>query len=112
MPRDYRAFAEDIITAIRKIKEYTSEIKGTDELDANPQIFDAVVRNFEVIGEAVKRIPPDVLDDYDEVDWKAIAGLRDILIHQYFGISSRIIWDIIQNELPVLEKRVSEMLGE
>lgn len=72
--------------------------------------FDAVIRNLEVIGEAPKTVPEAVRSQHLEVDWKKIAGLRDILIHQYFGVDAELIWDIIQNKLPALEEQVRAMV--
>jgi len=72
----------------------------------------AVVRNLEVIGEAIKRVPPQVRDRHPGVPWQRIAGLRDILIHHYFGIDVDIVWDIVQDKLPELKTRVEEILNE
>ena len=69
-----------------------------------------MVRNLEVIGEAVKQLPADLRAREPSIDWQKIAGLRDILIHQYFGIDVDILWDIAQNKLPALEASVSAML--
>jgi uncharacterized protein with HEPN domain len=69
-----------------------------------------VVRNLEVIGEAAKMVPDAIRAQHQDVDWMKIAGLRDILIHQYFGIDLEIISDIMRNKLPALEKRVEQML--
>ena len=80
MPRDYRAYFRDILEAIRKIKRYTENI-NFEEFADNELIQDGVVRNLEIIGEAVKNIPEDVKRDNPDVEWRKIAGLRDILIH-------------------------------
>ncbi len=61
-----------------------------------------MIRNLEVIGEAVKKIPEEIRTQYPAVEWKKIGGVRDILIHEYFGIDVEIVWDIIQNKLPIL----------
>jgi uncharacterized protein with HEPN domain len=71
---------------------------------------DAVLRNLEVIGEAVKRLPPDLRQRAPEIPWQDIAGLRDVLIHEYEGVDLAIIWDVTVNEVPVLRQAVSELL--
>jgi uncharacterized protein with HEPN domain len=71
-----------------------------------------VVRNLEVIGEAVKRLPAELRAREPSVDWAKIGGLRDVLIHQYFGIDVDILWNIIQNKLPSLEVSVRTLRGE
>ena len=68
-------------------------------------IQDGVFRNLEVIGEAVKNLPDDIKKDYPEVEWRKIAGLRDILIHAYFGVDLEVIWDIVKNKVPELKER-------
>ncbi|MGH9429056.1 MAG: HepT-like ribonuclease domain-containing protein [Terriglobia bacterium] len=109
MPRDYKISLEDILDAARKIRTYT-EGMSQKTFAADPKTLDAVVRNLEIIGEAIKKIPEEIRSKYPGVDWKKIAGLRDILIHEYFGIDVEIIWDIVQNKLPVLEKQVQQIL--
>ena len=76
----------------------------------NKLIRDAVIRNLEVIGEAVKNIPKTVKDKYPQIEWREIAGLRDILAHRYFEVDLEIIGDIIKNKLPGLKDKVSVIL--
>ncbi len=73
---------------------------------------DAVVKNLEVIGEAVKNIPDDLKNRKPEIEWKKIAGLRDILTHGYFGINLEIVWDIIVNKIPDLKRNITDLLSE
>ena len=68
--------------------------------------FDAIVRNLEIIREAVKRIPSEMRVRYPDVEWKKIAGLRDIVAHEYFGLDEDILWDVVQNRIPVLLGRL------
>ena len=73
-------------------------------------VIDATVRNFEIIGEAVKRIPESIKKEHSDIEWKKIAGLRDILIHEYFGVDPEVVWDIIKNKLPEFKLKISKIL--
>jgi uncharacterized protein with HEPN domain len=109
MPRDYRVFLEDIFEAIRKIRDYTDGL-SLGAFAADARTFDAVIRNLEIIGEAVKQIPEDIRSLRPEVEWRRMGRLRDILIHQYFGVDVQIVWDIVQNKLAPLEQAVRALL--
>ena len=110
MPRDYKVYLDDILEASTKIRDYTSGLT-LEGFRSDTKTLDAVVRNLEVIGEAAKKVPDDVRSRYPDVEWKKIAGLRDILIHEYFGIDVNIIWDILKNKLPHLDEQVRKILG-
>ena len=109
MQRGYEAYLKDILEAIRKIENYTENMSYEDFLKDELR-QDGVVKNLEVIGEAVKNIPDDLKSTKPDIEWKKIAGLRDILTHEYFGINFEIVWDIISNKIPDLKKNVKELL--
>jgi uncharacterized protein with HEPN domain len=111
MRRDFKVYLEDVLEAAGKIDNYTSGL-SLEAFSEDAKTIDAVVRNLEVIGEAIKRVPEDVRLKYPAVEWKKIAGLRDILIHNYFGIDVEIIWDIICNKIPVLNKQIEDIVEE
>ena len=106
--RDINVFLVDILEAIDSVKEYVSDM-NYDEFIQDKKTRDAVFRNLEIIGEAVKNIPEDVKKKHHEVNWKAIAGMRDKLIHEYFGVSNQIVWETITNDLSVLESQIEKI---
>jgi len=109
MHRDYLLYLDDILDAIHQIQSY---VQGQDEaafaLDRKTQ--DAVIRNLEIIGEAARNLPEKIKEAAAEIDWRKITGLRNILIHEYFGISVPILWDILQNKLGPLEEACRRLL--
>lgn len=108
MQRELEAYLGDIQFATDKIKRYITGMTK-EELEHNEMALDAVVRNLEVIGEAVKKISDDIRGMYPEIPWKKIAGIRDILIHEYFGINMNIIWDVVVNKLNPLNEAVEKI---
>lgn len=110
MPRDYRLYLDDILDAIHQIRSY---VEGQDEeaFAADRKTQDAVIRNLEIIGEAAGNLPAETKEIAREVDWRKITGLRNILIHEYFGINLPIVWDVVQNKLAPLETVCRRLLG-
>jgi len=109
MHRDYRIYLKDILSSISKIDEYVGELSFQDLVKDGMRV-DAVVRNLEIIGEAAKHVPEDFRKKYSFVDWRKISALRDILIHEYFGVDFDILWDIVKNKIPLLKRDVKKIL--
>lgn len=109
MPRNSFLYIDDMLTASEKIIKFTEGL-AKDDFFVDVKTYDAVIRNLEIIGEAAKKIPPKFREKHDNVEWKKIAGLRDILIHEYFGIDSEIVWDVVQNKIPELIKILKRIL--
>ena len=107
--RDYILFLEDILDALEKIENYTKNLSFTEFAD-NGMAVDAVIRNFEVIGEATKNVPEEIKEKYLEVEWKEAAGFRDVLIHDYFGIDLEAIWDTINKNLISFKEHILKVL--
>lgn len=111
MPRDYRVFLDDVLEAIANVTQFVGAMTR-QEFEADKKTVHAVVRNLEVIGEAVKGVPAGVRGRYPQVPWQRIAGLRDILIHHYFEIEIDIVWDVVQSKLPELKLQIEAVLGD
>lgn len=101
MSRSIRLYLEDILTSGVKVRRYTQGMSFED-FQADERTYDAVVRNLQIIGEAVKNIHQEIRLKYSEVEWRKIAGLRDILAHAYFSIEDEIVWDIVETKIPPL----------
>lgn len=101
MSRDWRLYWRDILTACHKVQRYTTDMDRA-AFEADERTFDAVLRNLEIIGEAAKSLPSEARDRAPSVEWRKIAGLRDVLAHSYFGLDGSIIWDVVANKVPEL----------
>ena len=108
MKKDPRVYLAQILERIDRILGYTSE--GKEAFFADPRTQDAVIRNFEVIGEAAKRIPEKYRKEQPAIPWRALAGFRDVLIHQYEGVSIAEIWQIVERDLKPLRQAITATL--
>ena len=108
MMRDMRVYVQDMIESVEVIGEYIQSLTE-EEFYRNRQVQDAVLRRLEIIDEAVKNIDEDFRNRYAEIPWKKIAGLRDVLIHEYFGVNMKRVWLVIKVDLPALKSEISKI---
>lgn len=99
----------DIQDAITKIKKYTNGLSFL-MFQNDDKTVDAVIRNFEIIGEAAHRIPEEIKDKYNTVNWHRIRGFRNRIVHDYMGVDLAIVWEIIQNNLSDLQEQIDEII--
>jgi len=109
--RGDQEFLEDILEAIRRADAYVDGLSYTEFL-ADQKTQDAVIRTLEIMGEATKRLSPEIREKYPDVPWKNMAGVRDKLIHDYFGVNFDIVWEIVRDELPGVAIELEEIVDE
>ena len=108
--RDERLFLENILESIRAIESYIVDL-SFDDFVADRKTFSATIREFEIIGEAVANISEETKGRFPDILWKQMKAFRNKLIHEYFGVDARIVWDAARNELPEVKRRVIELLS-
>jgi uncharacterized protein with HEPN domain len=106
--RDYKLYIDDIIIECKNIKKFTDGITYNEFTENLEKVY-AVAKAFENIGEAVKNIPQEILDNYPQIPWSEIAKMRDILTHHYFGIDDKVLWDTLESDFDEFEKIINEI---
>jgi uncharacterized protein with HEPN domain len=109
MKRDVLLFVEDIIESIGKIENFSRGL-GEKEFASDDLRQNAIIRQLEIIGEAVKNIPETFRKTYPKIEWRKIAGFRDVLIHAYFGADVSRVWNVLKNDLPTLKREIQDIL--
>jgi uncharacterized protein with HEPN domain len=109
MKRNYKLFLKDIFSAMEAIEKFVEGI-SFEELIQDDKTSSAVIRKFEIVGEATKHVPEWLRKRYPEIPWKNMAGMRDRLIHAYFGIDYKLVWEAIKLEIPNLKSKLQEIL--
>jgi uncharacterized protein with HEPN domain len=109
--RDWTLYADDILNACDNIEKYIADL-SYESFIKDSRTRDATTHNLMIIGEAVKKIPTSILDDYTDVDWRKIAGLRDVIAHSYFQIKPNILWNILISKIQPLKEIVTIMLDD
>ena len=112
MKRTYKDYILDILISIREIEDFIADM-NFEEFVKDRKTVNAVIRSLEVMGEAVKKIPPEIRDRHPEIPWKyIIAAMRDKLIHEYHGVDLEIVWEVIEKEIPPLKPKFEKILEE
>lgn len=111
MKRDYPLFLKDIISAIEAIERFVEGMEYNDLVN-NDLVSSAVIRKFEIIGEAARNIPDWIREKYPQIQWKRMVGMRDKLIHGYFGIDYELVWETIKTEFPKVKPELQKILED
>ena len=109
--RDIRLYLKDILAAIEAIEIFVKDM-NFEQFRNNDLVSSAVIRKFEIIGEATRNIPQEIKKKYPDIPWKTMVGFRDKLIHFYFGIKYDIVWETIKSKLPELKEKIKRVLED
>lgn len=111
MKKDPEVFLDHILESIDLIEDYSEGVTESEFIRSS-SLQDMIVRRIEIIGEAVKNLPDDLKREHPQIPWRDIAGLRDIVVHQYFGLDLELIWYVIKEDIPQLKPRILSVRDE
>lgn len=109
MKKDPKIFLRHILESIEAIENYTKG-ESKEKFSKNISLQDALNRRIEIIGEATKNLSPGFKKKYPDIEWREIAGMRNKLIHEYFGVNSDMVWEVVRKDIPKLKKQITELL--
>jgi uncharacterized protein with HEPN domain len=109
--RDIKLYLKDILEAMETVEKFVEDM-NFEQFKNNDLVSSAVIRKFEIIGEATRNIPQEIKKKYPDIPWKTMVGFRDKLIHFYFGIKYDIVWETIKSKLPELKEKIKKILEQ
>lgn len=108
--KDDRTYLEHIMEAISKIEKYAKLVVDFDDFSKNDMVFDAIVRELEIIGEASNNISDEFQKEHSDIPWRKIIGIRNALIHEYFGVNKLVVWETCNRNLKELKSIIKSLL--
>ena len=110
MNNDYKILVEHILESMEWIEKYTKNTSENDFIKST-QTQDSVIRRLEIIGEAIGNFPEEIKKEHLNIRWNEISGMRNFLIHEYFGVDLHLVWNTIKNDIPKLKKQMKKIIG-
>ncbi len=111
MKKDNLVYLRHILDCLHRIKEYTKKMRYNDFMN-NALVQAGVIREIEIIGEASKRLSKEIKEKYPDIPWKKMAGMRDKVIHDYFGVDLDAVWDTVENDIPMLKNKIGSIIAK